>query len=736
MLVFQKRELLRNLFGLIVFMSLAFFTVGCSVNPEQSQNMNSGSKALVQQAAAGTPVAKYGLLKVVGNKVCDQNGNPVQLRGMSMFWSQWSQAWWNAACVGNLASTWKISIIRAAMGVELGGYLTDPNGQKALVKTVVDAAIANGIYVIIDWHEENAVNHTEQSRAFFTEMANTYKNVPNVIFELYNEPTSHSWSSIKGYAEYVLSGIRGTGAQNLAIVGTRTWSQRVDEAADNPITAYGSVAYTLHFYSGTHSQWLRDVGSTAMSKNIAIFVTEYGTSDSSGNGNFSPGETQIWYNWMNQNLISSCAWEVFDKAETCAAFVGGASTTGPWPDSQLTENGKLIKSYIIQNNNWGGDSGGSSSASSTAVTYAVPGKIEAENYAAVYGIQTEACSDTGGTLDVGYVDVNDWMDYSVNVASAGSYTVDFRVAAMSAGGKVDLTVNGQILSSAVIPSTGGWQTWTTVSTTVNLSAGKQTIRLTASGAGWNINWINLSAVQTASSSSTSVNTQYIPGKIEAESYAAMSGIQTENCSDAGGTSDVGWIDAGDWCDYTVHVATAGSYIVEFRVAGYNASGAFDLKANGATLTSVAVPSTGGWQTWTSVFKTVTLAAGTQTLRIAFTGAGMNFNWFNIISGTASSASSSSTSSSAVSSAASSSVGSEVTYTEVSAPFTFDGSGTYHWKIANIPSYENNWSGVTVTINGMDVSGLYKTPGQLPAKQNGYYYIDFIGTWTWSHFEIK
>lgn len=92
-----------------------------------------------------------------------------------------------------------------------------------------------------------------------------------------------------------------------------------------------------------------------------------------------------------------------------------------------------------------------------------------------------------------------------------------------------------------------------------------------------------------------------------------------------------------------------------------------------------------------------------------------------------------TQSSSSSSSTSSSAG---TYTTITVPFTFDGAGTYRWKTENIPSYENNWSAVSVKINGMDVTGLYKTPGQLPAKQNGYYYIDFVGSVSWSHFEIR
>jgi hypothetical protein len=119
---------------------------------------------------------------------------------------------------------------------------------------------------------------------------------------------------------------------------------------------------------------------------------------------------------------------------------------------------------------------------------ALPGKIEAESYDAMSGVATEATSDTGGGLNVGWIDTNDWMDYNVNVQTAGSCRIDYRVASPNATGMVDFRVNGTTLATTAIPNTGGWQVWTTISTNVSLSAGTQTIRLFASVGGWNINW--------------------------------------------------------------------------------------------------------------------------------------------------------------------------------------------------------------------------------------------------------
>jgi beta-glucosidase len=124
----------------------------------------------------------------------------------------------------------------------------------------------------------------------------------------------------------------------------------------------------------------------------------------------------------------------------------------------------------------------------------VPGKIEAESYDAMSGIQTETCTDTGGGSDVGYIDTGDYMDYFVNVSTTGSYNVEFRVASANGStGGLQLKSGSTVLCTVNIGNTGGWQSWQTAGATVNLSAGPQTLRVYANNSGWNLNWINFTA---------------------------------------------------------------------------------------------------------------------------------------------------------------------------------------------------------------------------------------------------
>ena len=122
---------------------------------------------------------------------------------------------------------------------------------------------------------------------------------------------------------------------------------------------------------------------------------------------------------------------------------------------------------------------------------ALPGKLEAESYASMTGVAVEATTDTGGGSDVGWIDTNDSMTYSVNPASAGWYSVQYRVASAVGGGQVVLAQNGKAIGeTTALPNTGGWQNWTTVNAHVFLTAGPQSLTVQARAGGFNLNWIN------------------------------------------------------------------------------------------------------------------------------------------------------------------------------------------------------------------------------------------------------
>ncbi len=301
---------------------------------------------------------------------------------------------------------------------------------------------------------------------------------------------------------------------------------------------------------------------------------------------------------------------------------------------------------------------GSGEAPYGGTAAAIPGTVKAENYdtggqGVAYsvlsvngtdnsyrtdGVDLETTTATGGGNDLGWTKAGQWFKYTVNVATAGTYTVTFAVA--SNDGATDAfhlsnAAGTNLTGSVNVPNTGGWETWKTVTATVTLPAGTQTLTLNQDNPDWNFYSATFAAASEAPYGGTAAA---IPGTVKAENYDTggqgvaysvlsvngtdnsyrTDGVDLETTTATGGGNDLGWTKAGQWFKYTVNVATAGTYTVTFAVASNDgATDAFHLSnAAGTNLTgSVNVPNTGGWETWKTVTATVTLPAGTQTLTL-------------------------------------------------------------------------------------------------------------------------
>lgn len=123
--------------------------------------------------------------------------------------------------------------------------------------------------------------------------------------------------------------------------------------------------------------------------------------------------------------------------------------------------------------------------------------IQAEAYSAMSGVINEATADSGGGSNVGSIDTADWLAYnSVTFPSSGAYTVEYRISSLSGGGRVsmDLNAGATVLGMLDLPSTGGWQSWTTVSQTVNVTAGTYNVGVYAQSGGFNLNWLRITKI--------------------------------------------------------------------------------------------------------------------------------------------------------------------------------------------------------------------------------------------------
>ena len=122
-------------------------------------------------------------------------------------------------------------------------------------------------------------------------------------------------------------------------------------------------------------------------------------------------------------------------------------------------------------------------------------RVEAESYAHQSGVRTQDTQDDGGGRNVGWTDAGDWFSYGspVSIAQAGDYVIQYRVASLNGGGRLQLEeAGGRPAYGAIdIPQTSGWQNWTTISHTVRLEAGDRYFGFAVVAGGWNLNWFSI-----------------------------------------------------------------------------------------------------------------------------------------------------------------------------------------------------------------------------------------------------
>lgn len=299
-----------------------------------------------------TVVERYGQLQVIGTDLCNQDGKPVQLRGISSHGLQWYGKYANENVINWLRDDWNCQLWRAAMYISEGGYLS----SKAIKKRVVDsveACIKNGMYVMIDWHvlgTKDPMAHLEQAKEFFDEMSKTYGKYPNVIYEICNEPNGDkvTWQdSIKPYAQEIYKVIRANDPNNIIIVGTPIWSSQPQIAAADPLEGT-NIMYTVHFYAGTHGKEHRKNVKEALKLGAPVFCTEWGTTMASGDGGVFEKSTLEWMKFFEENNISWANWALNNKGEDSGilAFGKDKDAKGGWTDKDLSPDGKLIRKIL------------------------------------------------------------------------------------------------------------------------------------------------------------------------------------------------------------------------------------------------------------------------------------------------------------------------------------------------------------------------------------------------------
>lgn len=342
--------------------------------------------------APATKPSVGGVLRIIDNSnektLGDQHGQPIQLRGMSTHGLQWFPEIINNNAFAALSNDWGANVIRLAMYVGESGYAENPSVKDKVIAGI-DYAIANDLYVIVDWHVHSPGNPNASMYSgamdFFKGISERYPNHPNIIYELANEPSSNDggvvgggitndeegWQAVKSYAEPIIRMLRESGNENIVIVGNPNWSQRPDLAADDPIDDANTM-YTVHFYTGTHKpaaeSYPPDTPSSkrdnvmanaryALEHGVPVFATEWGTSEASGNNGPFLDEGDEWLEFLNSNNISWTNWSLTNKNETSGALTPfelgkqDATNLDPgedqvWAPQELSISGEYVRARI------------------------------------------------------------------------------------------------------------------------------------------------------------------------------------------------------------------------------------------------------------------------------------------------------------------------------------------------------------------------------------------------------
>ena len=476
---------------------------------------------------------KHGWLKTEKNYVLNEKGNIVQLKGLSFYWSTpgWiGISYYNSGTVNALVDDWKCTVLRAAYDRNNG----NDNGWNE-VKTVIDAAIAKGIYVILDWHSHTAHNQASAAISFFTQKAQEYKNTPNVIFEVYNEPIvagggeekdgsvengRRTWGVIKPYLNDVTKAIRNTGSKNLIILGTPYYCQHVGVAAGDPVekspgVPYENVAYAFHFYAASHgpeAMYVERDNTGGMEatyldagiNSIPIFITEWGTTHSDGAQGVDKKNTQWWFDrYVDKFHLSHCNWSAC-SGESSSAFSGG---TNP------SESGAIVKQLIANEkvDEWEPvwKTGLEGPAKDSVFNF--PKEFhQASAFNNYYGTHVESTTvafsyrdkidrripgTTGYTvLKITPTDQDNWVSYNVKASSATKYIL-FRYHTNDGTGSVDMLVDGTKAGQVTLQKK---TTWDYAVVPVDISSGEHVLKLdftNTAGESYLIEWFELTNEQ-------------------------------------------------------------------------------------------------------------------------------------------------------------------------------------------------------------------------------------------------
>jgi endoglucanase len=406
-----------------------------------------------------------------------------------------------------------------------------PGYAVARIDQIVQDTKALGMYLIITiGNGSNNGNHNRPyAEDFWRFYAPRYANETHVIYEIHNEPvawgpsyvTSQSpagamtmevncYNIIRQYAPntpvllFSYSVLSGTGGADGALDDIEAFNQAV---FGTPTVAWSNIAMGFHGYAGFKNTVTAITDILAMG--YPCFMTEFVGEPWGGSGYglnipLASSLEQLGVSWLTFSYIPPSG--VSSNITTPSVYSDRVQKSGlSWiPDfgsfpvnrGPYGNNGQPWTTPDYINNTFAGtlrieaedyDSGGKNVAYYNNKTSNLGGKYRTNETVSI-----ENTADVGGGYDVGYILSGDWIEYTINVPVGGTFDLRMRVAGTSAG-KVQISASGQDLTGAwTLPTTSGWQTWTTATRSVLLPAGQHRLRISVLNGGFNLNWFELS----------------------------------------------------------------------------------------------------------------------------------------------------------------------------------------------------------------------------------------------------
>ncbi|MBQ3307406.1 MAG: cellulase family glycosylhydrolase [Bacilli bacterium] len=267
-------------------------------------------------------------LSIKDGNIVNKKNEIVQLKGVSTHNLYWYSRVYTKDNIKEIRDTWGVNVFRIAVytNPEEDGYIINKN-QIEKVKEIINYCIDLDLYVIVDWHilkDNNPNIYKKESIEFFEELSKEYSDVPNVIYEICNEPNGEdvTWNEdIKPYAEELIQVIRNNSKKSLIIVGLADWCKDIESARMNMLEDKNTL-YAVHFYAGDQqSQILKTEISNAKTEKIPIVVTECGATNETGDGNLYKKEFDTLIHFFESNHIGWIVWQLSEKDETSSLLI-------------------------------------------------------------------------------------------------------------------------------------------------------------------------------------------------------------------------------------------------------------------------------------------------------------------------------------------------------------------------------------------------------------------------------